>query len=138
MSERRRAASLKIADDEPGEDLSWVPASRAGRPTLDELERRKSKVMQVATSLFVHDGYAATSLVDIAKGAGVATRTVYQHFGDKEAIFRHVMFAPDTGAVFAPPAMQAHESLLDGLFATSGCCQSALTINGYPRLQPGL
>jgi len=64
-----------------------APASKkkkprqAGRPTLVELERRKRKVLEVATKLFVRDGYSATSLVDIAKGAGVATRTVYQHFG---------------------------------------------------------
>ena len=73
----------------------------AGRPTLDELERRKAKVMKVATDLFVRQGYAATSLVDIAKQAGVATRTLYQHFGDKEAMFQSVMYARDSAA---PPA----------------------------------
>ena len=67
--------------------------NQAGRPTAAELERRKARVMEVATELFVQQGFAATSLVDIARGAGVATRTLYQHFGDKEAIFREVIFA---------------------------------------------
>ena len=88
---------------------------RAGRPTLDELERRKAKVMQVATELFVQHGYAATSLVDIAKAAGVATRTLYQHFGDKEAIFMEVITARETGAVFPHPSFAADVSLFDAM-----------------------
>lgn len=88
---------------------------RAGRPTLVELERRKAKVMQVATDLFVQHGYAATSLVDIAKAAGVATRTLYQHFGDKEAIFMEVVTARESGAVFRPPSVAEAESLHDGV-----------------------
>jgi AcrR family transcriptional regulator len=92
-----------------------APARRAGRPTSAELERRKAKVMQVATALFVQHGYAATSLVDIAKAAGVATRTLYQHFGDKEAIFFEVVTARESGAVFPHPNLDEDESLLDAL-----------------------
>jgi TetR/AcrR family transcriptional repressor of mexJK operon len=88
---------------------------RAGRPTLEELERRKVKVMQVATELFVQHGYAATSLVDIAKAAGVATRTLYQHFGDKEAIFMEVITARESGAVFPHPSFAADVSLFDAM-----------------------
>lgn len=75
--------------------------------------------MEVATELFVHNGYAATSLVDIAKGAGVATRTLYQHFGDKEALFRDVIFARDTGAVLAPPVLEAGDTLQSALMKTA-------------------
>jgi TetR/AcrR family transcriptional regulator, mexJK operon transcriptional repressor len=88
---------------------------QAGRPTSAELERRKAKVMDVATSLFVQHGYSATSLVDIAKSAGVATRTLYQHFGDKEAIFLEVVTARETGAVFPHPAIDDDVCLFDGL-----------------------
>lgn len=84
--------------------------NRAGRPTADELERRKLKVMDVATDMFVSRGYAATTLLDIAKKAGVATRTLYQHFGDKEAIFREVIFARDT-AVIDVPVLEPGEDL---------------------------
>jgi TetR/AcrR family transcriptional repressor of mexJK operon len=111
MTDRRPAASQRIPKDDAAVNLDWSTNPKAGRPTSGELERRKSKVMHVATALFVRDGYAATSLVDIAKGAGVATRTVYQHFGDKEAIFRQVMFARDTAAVFSPPPIQPADSL---------------------------
>lgn len=88
--------------------------NRAGRPTADELERRKLKVMEVATDMFVGSGYAATTLLDIAKKAGVATRTLYQHFGDKEAIFREVIFARDTAKI-SPPVLEEGENLVAAL-----------------------
>jgi len=88
--------------------------NRAGRPTADELERRKLRVMEVATDMFVARGYAATTLLDIAKKAGVATRTLYQHFGDKEDIFREVIFARDT-AIINPPELEAGEDLVTAL-----------------------
>ena len=89
--------------------------NQAGRPTASELERRKALVMDVATDLFVTQGFAATSLVDIAKGAGVATRTLYQHFGDKEAIFREVIFARDEGQAIERPEVQPGDTLFDAL-----------------------
>lgn len=96
-----------------------APKNPTGRPTLAELERRKAKVMQVAANLFIKQGYAATSLVDIAKGAGVATRTVYQHFGDKEAIFKSVMFSRDTAAVYPPPAPNENDDVFDVMQQTA-------------------
>lgn len=110
----RRAASAGASKSK-----ALPKRNTAGRPTADELERRKAKVMQIATSLFVKQGYAATSLVDIAKGAGVATRTLYQHFGDKEAIFRDVMYARDTAAVFPPPEISDDETLFDVMMRTA-------------------
>ncbi|NND50656.1 MAG: TetR/AcrR family transcriptional regulator, partial [Rhizobiales bacterium] len=87
----------------------------AGRPTAAELEKRKARVMEVATELFVTHGYAATSLVDIARGAGVATRTLYQHFGDKEAMFREVIYARDTAGAIPKPAVEAGDTLFSAL-----------------------
>lgn len=103
-------------------------SNQAGRPTAAELERRKARVMEVATELFVSRGYAATSLVDIAKGAGVATRTLYQHFGDKEAMFQDVIFARDTGTVGIPkPVLEPGDTLHAALARTARyICEVAL------------
>ncbi len=90
-------------------------ANPAGRPTASELEKRKARVMEVATRMFVSEGFAATSLVDIARGAGVATRTLYQHFGDKEAIFREVIFARDSESVLQPPMVEPGDTLFSAL-----------------------
>ena len=89
--------------------------NQAGRPTASELEKRKLRVIQVATELFVGHGFAATSLVDIAREAGVATRTLYEHFGDKEAIFREVIFARDAEAALPPPMLAPEDTLFTAL-----------------------
>ena len=75
--------------------------------------------MQVATELFVERGFAATLLVDIARGAGVATRTLYQHFGDKEVIFREVIFARDAEAALQPPKVEPGDTLYSALLNAS-------------------
>lgn len=79
--------------------------NQAGRPTLVELERRKLLILEIATNLFVRQGYAETSLVDIADKAGVATRTLYQHFGDKEGIFRDVIYARRSARLIPAPQL---------------------------------
>ncbi|MBP6581340.1 MAG: TetR/AcrR family transcriptional regulator [Sphingorhabdus sp.] len=89
--------------------------NQAGRPTASELERRKGRVMEVATELFVEHGFAATSLVDVARGAGVATRTLYQHFGDKDAIFREVIFARDSETALQAPTVEQGDTLYSAL-----------------------
>lgn len=96
--------------------------NQAGRPTAAELERRKARVMDVATELFVTQGYSATSLVDIARGAGVATRTLYQHFGDKEAMFREVIFARDEGQALERPVVKPGDSIFSALMRTADYC----------------
>ena len=95
-----------------------APAKRQnqpGRPTAAELARRKLRVIEVATDLFVKEGYAGTSLIDIARGAGVATRTLYQHFGDKEALFREVIFARNSADAIEKPQLQDGDTLFDAL-----------------------
>lgn len=93
--------------------------SGAGRPTAVELERRKARVMEVATQLFVANGYAGTSLIDIARGAGVATRTLYQHFGDKEALFREVIYARDAAGAVEKPKVEDGDTLFEALMRTA-------------------
>jgi TetR/AcrR family transcriptional repressor of mexJK operon len=62
-----------------------------GRPTQDELERRKQRVIDTATRLFMDHGYAGTSVAEIAKSARVSPRMIASHFGDKADIFTQVI-----------------------------------------------
>lgn len=119
-------ASTRISRTKNGAEASEGVARRgadtpkknsAGRPTAEEMERRKAVIMQEATRLFLAQGYAATSLLDIGRAAGVASRTLYQHFGDKEAIFRDVMYARQTA--YAAPAIEGGETLFDVLVRTA-------------------
>jgi len=85
--------------------------NNAGRPTLKEIERRKHHVLEVAADLFVRHGYMGVSLVEIAKRAGVATRTVYQHFGDKESLFKTVMSGRELSPIKERPVLEKGDTL---------------------------
>lgn len=44
-----------------------------------------------ALRVFARDGYTRASIEAIAEEAGVSTRTIYNHFGDKASLFRAVI-----------------------------------------------
>lgn len=105
-------------------DLGTPRKNRAGRPTSEELERRKAVIIAEATQQFVKRGYAGTNLVDISRAAGVSTRTLYQHFGDKEGIFCAVMYAQRSD--YAVPPHDDSESLFERMMRIAHyCCDKA-------------
>ncbi|MET0288121.1 MAG: TetR/AcrR family transcriptional regulator [Pseudoxanthomonas sp.] len=59
-------------------------SSGPGRPK--DLAKR-SAILEAAKMLFLRDGFAGTSMDQIAAEAGVSKLTVYSHFGDKEHLF---------------------------------------------------
>lgn len=48
---------------------------------------KRSAILQAATTLFLGQGFAGTSMDAVAKQAGVSKLTVYSHFSDKETLF---------------------------------------------------
>jgi len=54
-------------------------------------ELRRRQVLAVAEALFVERGYAATSMEDVAAGAGVTKPVVYGLVGSKEQLFEACM-----------------------------------------------
>lgn len=56
---------------------------RPGRPSLSNEE-----LLDKALDLFLEQGFERTSIDAITAAAGMAKRTVYQRYGDKEALFR--------------------------------------------------
>jgi len=66
------------------------PVAKIGRPPAGEIEKRKQTILAVATKLFVARGYDKTTLAEIGKGAGVTKRTIYDHIGDKDTLFRTI------------------------------------------------
>lgn len=55
------------------------------------LVTKRAAIMETALEVFVRQGYAATSLEDIATATPVSRQTVYSHFGDKEQLFLAVV-----------------------------------------------
>lgn len=57
---------------------------KAGRP-LDSAKR--TAIVDTAAHHFLHHGYAATAIEQVAADAGVSKVTIYNQFGDKRALF---------------------------------------------------
>lgn len=55
--------------------------------------RKQASIMEAARDLFLADGYERTSVDAIAARAGVSKRTVYDYYGDKQALLVAVLDA---------------------------------------------
>ncbi len=58
---------------------------------LSKGERTHQAIKKAAYSLFIRQGYAATSMRQIAERAGLALGGIYNHFESKEAIFSELI-----------------------------------------------
>lgn len=52
---------------------------------------KQQAIIAAATRIFLEQGYGQTSMEQIARAAGVAKQTLYNHFGNKEALFRAII-----------------------------------------------
>jgi AcrR family transcriptional regulator len=62
-----------------------------GRPTREEAEARDTRLLDVATSLFMERGFDGTSIDAVAEAAGVSKPTVYARYHDKRDLFAAVL-----------------------------------------------
>ncbi|MFN3970416.1 MAG: TetR/AcrR family transcriptional regulator [Gemmobacter sp.] len=58
----------------------------ADADTKQHSERRE-EILRLATEGFVTDGYAGTSMADLARAVGVQKASLYHHFPSKQALF---------------------------------------------------
>jgi TetR/AcrR family transcriptional regulator, mexJK operon transcriptional repressor len=71
-------------------------------------------VMDIATNLFLKHGFAETAITDVARIAGISTRTIYEKFGNKETIFQNVLLH-QTGAIQTCPPLAPGDTLFEAL-----------------------
>lgn len=62
--------------------------NKVGRPKSTE---KRDSIISAAIDLFLHQGFTATSMDNVANKAGVSKQTVYSHFSNKEALFTAVI-----------------------------------------------
>lgn len=86
---------------------------------------KREAILAAALRVFVQDGYAAAGIDRIAALAGVAKPTVYNHFGDKEALFRSVML--DSARRSAAKIIEALDARLGGRNAPTDDLAERLT-----------
>ncbi|MGV9661836.1 TetR family transcriptional regulator [Nocardia niigatensis] len=113
--------------------------SRAGRPALSETRRAATRreVALVAARLFIENGYAATTVDEIAAAAGMGLRTFYRYFAGKEDVVAPLLaigtqaWADELAA--CPPELSLREALSRsyrtatvGTLAAEGIAESRL------------
>ncbi|WP_297344924.1 TetR/AcrR family transcriptional regulator [Amnibacterium sp.] len=64
----------------------------------DQALGTRGRILDAAWDLFTAKGYAATSIADVAKAAGVAVDTIYATIGRKPVLLREVVEAAISGA----------------------------------------
>lgn len=64
---------------------------RSGRPDQQASEDLLRHIVDTATRLFIEQGYAATSIEQIASAAGSGKQTLYRRFASKEGLFTEVI-----------------------------------------------
>ena len=72
---------------------------------MDDLTEKQQNILKAALSLFAEQGFEATTSSQIAKRAGVAVGSVYQHFHNKRELLMAVL-TPLTKSVFSQAADQ--------------------------------
>jgi TetR/AcrR family transcriptional regulator, mexJK operon transcriptional repressor len=66
-------------------------ARHGGRPSRAQALQLRERILEVATQLFLAEGYGSTSIEAVAERAGVSKRTFYHRFDDKAALFAAVV-----------------------------------------------
>jgi AcrR family transcriptional regulator len=62
-----------------------------GNRRAQQARATRRRIIDGARELFFRDGYAVTTLDQIAANAGVAVQTVYFHFGNKRTVLKEIM-----------------------------------------------
>ncbi|MEB8340588.1 TetR/AcrR family transcriptional regulator [Streptomyces endophyticus] len=79
----------------------------SGRTPRKGTAEKRQALLRGARTVFGREGYARAGIDEIAAEAGVSTRTLYNHFGGKENLFREVLI--DSAA----KVTSAHIDLID-------------------------
>jgi TetR/AcrR family transcriptional regulator, mexJK operon transcriptional repressor len=63
------------------------PERGRGRPPVLSVEERRLRLFDAAEAVFQSHGYAASSIDEISRVAGMSKKTIYRWFASKEALF---------------------------------------------------
>jgi AcrR family transcriptional regulator len=101
---------------------------RRGRPPGGDGSATRDRLLEAALDLFARQGYAATTVRQIADAVGLRDSAIYAHFPGKQAIYDALLaeagpLAPDAmgidlAAVAADHPRQAIPALVDRVFAS--------------------
>lgn len=73
--------------------------SKVGRPSRQEKDAAEGRIIAAATELFASNGFAGTSMEQVASRCGAGKDTVYRRFPSKVALFEAVVINAHTRAI---------------------------------------
>ena len=85
--------------------------TRLGRPPKQEARNTRECILSAALELFAAQGFAGTSLRQIARTVGIKESAIYAHFESKEALYKTIF------EQFGPPVAIVDEILSSDLSA---------------------
>jgi AcrR family transcriptional regulator len=80
-----------------------------GRPRRDEIDARNAELLDQALALFLDHGFERTTIEGIASAVGMAKRTVYARYRDKEGLFKAALERAIDDWAVPPERFQALE-----------------------------
>lgn len=111
-------------------DLAMSPTSAtSGRNAARGRIDKRQAILSAAVAVFAREGYAQAGVEVIAAEAGVAKPTVYNHFGDKENLFRQAIAAD------SDRALAEHLAVVEQLQDTGGDVRTMLEDVGHHMLE---
>lgn len=92
MTRQRAEARVVAASRESARKVAAAPApSRGGRPTKQAAEELGQRILATAAHLFSTQGFAATSMEQVASACGAGKDTIYRRYPSKAALFTALM-----------------------------------------------
>ena len=83
--------AIRIRAGKKSSARSLKGVRKGGRPPRADALKVRAQILEVATDLFLEQGYGSTSIEAVAARAGVSKRTFYDRFDDKAALFAAVV-----------------------------------------------
>ncbi len=71
--------------------LTGAARQRGGRPTRAAAAQRDERLLEIATTMFMEQGFEATSMEKLAEAAAIGKATLYARYADKAALFADVL-----------------------------------------------
>ena len=81
---------------------SRAAIKRSGRPDAQSIALLNRHILTVATNLFAEQGFAATSIEQIASRAEIGKQTIYRRYASKEELFMAVVLEMIHGVLDSP------------------------------------
>jgi TetR/AcrR family transcriptional repressor of mexJK operon len=109
---------------------------KSGRPPRADALLLRERILNVATELFLAEGYGSTSIESVAARAGISKRTFYDRFEDKAALFAAVVHhiieqirPPATVPLLAGASLAEILQRLAGLILKAALAPQALALH---------